>query len=377
MNTIRASENQRLSPLAPLIKESWYVIDAEKEFTREIKHRTVLNEPLIYYRTEAGAPVVMDGRCPHRRFPLSEGTLKGDSVACGYHGFTFGPDGKCSYAPGCPNGIPENIKIKIYSTAHAGPWVWVWMGEGEPDLEALPMPMDIYRRATWHYHTGCCHYNCNYGLVHENLLDLSHTYFLHKVGTFEYADAPLRFLGGGRAGWTKSLPEQISVFGYMTGAGWHAMTHWDMHTEVVGPGLMYTYIDIKPIDQADNLPTRGLVLQAVTPETDSTSFQFWFNGNDTAMVVSKEDFDALIGKVYGEDIAVLNRQQTMIANDRRQTAVEVSIPNDRSGFMFRRKIAGMAAGKKFSGSSLVAGASTPAAVSGTHRDFEQRPAVKI
>ena len=44
----------------------------------------------------------MSDRCVHRRFPLSEkpSHLVGDTVVCGYHGFTYGADGRCVAVPG-------------------------------------------------------------------------------------------------------------------------------------------------------------------------------------------------------------------------------------------------------------------------------------
>ena len=57
--------------------------------------RTICDEPILFWRTEAGQVTAHADRCVHRRFPLSQAPsrLVGDTVVCGYHGFTYGADG--------------------------------------------------------------------------------------------------------------------------------------------------------------------------------------------------------------------------------------------------------------------------------------------
>ena len=55
---------------------------------------------MVFYRTESGNPAALLDRCPHRLLPLSKGTLKGDTIECGYHGLSFDCSGSCVRAPG-------------------------------------------------------------------------------------------------------------------------------------------------------------------------------------------------------------------------------------------------------------------------------------
>ena len=41
---------------------------------------------------EPGTAVALADRCVHRRYPLSESRLDGDTIVCGYHGFTYDTD---------------------------------------------------------------------------------------------------------------------------------------------------------------------------------------------------------------------------------------------------------------------------------------------
>jgi phenylpropionate dioxygenase-like ring-hydroxylating dioxygenase large terminal subunit len=59
-----------------------------------IMTRRIANEPLILLRTARGKLVAMEDRCPHRSAPLSNGTLLGEQIRCGYHGLRFDVEGR-------------------------------------------------------------------------------------------------------------------------------------------------------------------------------------------------------------------------------------------------------------------------------------------
>src|SRR6476620_1185748 len=70
----------------------------------------------LLWRTEAGAPVAMRNRCPHRSFPLARGKLVGDRLICGYHGMEFGPDGVCTHMPALTR-APSTAIVHTYPMA--------------------------------------------------------------------------------------------------------------------------------------------------------------------------------------------------------------------------------------------------------------------
>lgn len=82
-------------PETPLIKNAWYVAGLASEFSRTPMCRTILEQEILFYRTEGGSAVALQNRCAHRGFPLNRGALNGDCVVCGYHGMAYGPDGDC------------------------------------------------------------------------------------------------------------------------------------------------------------------------------------------------------------------------------------------------------------------------------------------
>ena len=92
---------QRPPPKVPFLRNTWYVVTVADEMKGgELMHRTIMNEPIAFYRKEDGGIAAFTDRCPHRSVPLSMGKLlAGDRVQCIYHGLEFGADGKCILNP--------------------------------------------------------------------------------------------------------------------------------------------------------------------------------------------------------------------------------------------------------------------------------------
>jgi len=71
------------------LRDQWYVGAWSDEVGRVPLGRTILGEDIVFYRTEAGKPVALANHCAHRRLPLTEGRLRGDTIECGYHGLVY------------------------------------------------------------------------------------------------------------------------------------------------------------------------------------------------------------------------------------------------------------------------------------------------
>jgi phenylpropionate dioxygenase-like ring-hydroxylating dioxygenase large terminal subunit len=113
--------------LTPFIRNEWYVAAESAEVGRSPMDRTLLGHGVLLYRKLDGSPVALRNRCPHRSFPLSKGTLKGDDIVCGYHGLQFGPNGRCVRVPS-QELIPPAIGTPSFPLIERPPFIWIWMG---------------------------------------------------------------------------------------------------------------------------------------------------------------------------------------------------------------------------------------------------------
>ena len=190
-------------------RNQWYIAAWSSEVGREPMERWLLNEPVALYRKEDGTAVALEGRCPHRHFPLGKSRLVGDAIECGYHGMTFDAQGKCIKVQ-TQSTIPAACNIHAYPLVETWRWLWIWMGDPAladpaliPDHDELALTdPDFQFEADIYYPVPG-----RYMLMHDNLLDLSHLGFLHQstIASAGVCEVPEERSEG--LGWTQSRRE--------------------------------------------------------------------------------------------------------------------------------------------------------------------------
>lgn len=335
------------------VRDQWYVAAYSAEVGRALLARTILGEPLVLYRTSAGQPAALADRCVHRHFPLSASQLDGDTIVCGYHGFTYGPDGRCVAVPGQLR-IPRTARVTAYPVAEQDSLIWVWIGDPDrADAGFIP-------RAPWladqDYTTvrGMEPLAARYELLVDNLLDLSHETYLHGgyIGTPEVADTPIS---------TEIDQEQrvIRVSRRMDGAAcppFYArstglsgrIVRWQ-DIEYHPPCLYLLHSRVAPVGvlpRPDGTDPDGFhveVVYAITPSTETSTYDFWAVARDFAP--GDAEISAFLHDsnrtVVLQDVAALNTLEQVIAAEPPGER-ELSINIDTGGLAARRMLARLA-----------------------------------
>jgi len=162
------------------LRNCWYVAAWSADVGRTLRAETYLGEAIVLFRKADGTPVALENACPHRKLPLSDGTLNGDAVVCGYHGLTFDGAGRCVAAPTQPDAIPRRAAVKSYPVVDRYRFLWIWMGDpalADPDL-IFPIPN--FDNPGWgKTDGGMLEIACNYLWLCDNLLDPSHVAWVH------------------------------------------------------------------------------------------------------------------------------------------------------------------------------------------------------
>ncbi|MDZ4394543.1 Rieske 2Fe-2S domain-containing protein [Cypionkella sp.] len=96
---------------------------------------------LAIWRSASGRLSAWNDRCPHRGMRLSHGFVRGETLSCIYHGWTYDSDGACSKIPAHPAMVPPAaIKADVYQCVEADGVIWVAPVGAEvalPDLSGL------------------------------------------------------------------------------------------------------------------------------------------------------------------------------------------------------------------------------------------------
>jgi vanillate O-demethylase monooxygenase subunit len=145
--------------------------------------RTLLDEPLVFYRDGEGTVRALADRCPHRFAPLSMGQLcdGGVTLQCPYHGLRFDGSGACVHNPHGDGTIPQAARVRSFPVVERWSALWIWMGDADR-ADAAQIPDFSFNDAEhWAVGTGSMVVDAPYELEIDNILDLSHIEFMHPL----------------------------------------------------------------------------------------------------------------------------------------------------------------------------------------------------
>jgi len=336
------------------LKNCWYVAAWDHELVRKkMMRRMLLNQPVVLYRREDGSPVAMEDRCVHRHAPLSAGKVLGDNVECPYHGLLYDPSGQCIRVPGQAT-IPPNAKVASYPVVEKNRWVWIWMGDPALADPALIEDFHWLSDPAWRADGELLHLKGNYMLLVENLLDLSHLTFIHPttLGTDAVAETPMKAVRDGNrvtvTRWVMNKPPP--PFFQRAGGLKGDVDRWQV-IEFAPPA--FVKLDVGAAVAGTGAPegnrSQGITmrnLNAITPETESTTHYFWaqahnFATNDPSITRLLVD---QVHTAFMEDLHIISLQQENI--ETRPDAVRVDINHDAGGIQARRIVENLIAAEQ-------------------------------
>ncbi|NQV55967.1 MAG: aromatic ring-hydroxylating dioxygenase subunit alpha [Rhodospirillales bacterium] len=261
------------------LRNMWYVGAWSHEVTRNPLQRWMLDEPLVFYRTEAGEAVALDDRCPHRFAPLSTGEVIGDDIECGYHGFKFNPEGNCTHMPGVDK-APQKVCVRAYPVAEKWGWAFVWMGDADKADPALIPDYHWLDDPEWVGQGETLHVDGNYRLLFENLMDLTHAKFLHKtsLANDSVTDFPVIVEEADNKVNMKRTMKNIaktSPLWTKVGGFTEAVTQWQDVTFTPPNNVVINMGVYSAEGTTENKEIEFRILNALTPETKDTTNYFW------------------------------------------------------------------------------------------------------
>jgi phenylpropionate dioxygenase-like ring-hydroxylating dioxygenase large terminal subunit len=301
------------------LRNHWYVAGWAEEVGRKPLRRVLLGEPIVMFRSETGAPVAFEDRCPHRHLPLSMGKLIGDELQCRYHGLRFGTDGRCVRIPG-QDQIPQKARARTYPIVERYRWLWIWMGD--------PTMADPEKITDFHWlddpHWGAkgsyLYVKANWQLIVDNLLDLTHLAFVHESTIGNSALAEHASVKVTRAPnnvvvtrWIidQEPPPTFKKVGGFTGN----VDRWQI-IDFAPPAFLRLDVGATPTGtgapegkRVNGIGMRNL--NAITPETEATSHYFWAQAHDFDVrnsATTTRIFDQ-IQTAFLEDVDVFTAQQ--------------------------------------------------------------------
>ena len=129
----------------------WYVIGHTSSVGIKPRALNVFGTKLVAYRgKEDGEVHILDAYCPHMGGDLCGGEVKGNSVVCPFHLWSWGAEGVCDDIP-YANKIPDKAVIKSWPVLEKNGLIFVWQDpEGNPPIpEQEPKQLDDWYSEEW------------------------------------------------------------------------------------------------------------------------------------------------------------------------------------------------------------------------------------
>jgi vanillate monooxygenase len=289
----------------------WYAAALGSELGQQPLARTICDIPVVMFRTASGRAAALDDRCPHRYAPLSAGQCQGETIACAYHGIEFDARGACAKIPHQAN-IPPKMRVRSYPFVERWGWAWIWLGD---PLRADPATIPDYvwfgapgwRNFQRHYHV-----KANWEICADNLLDLSHTPFIHRktVGVPEMATIPVKTWVEGNRVFQQRVMSQVVPSPFVAEWG-NFEDRIDRRATVIWEPASNMNAELLYEDAGNSITLR--LTNPVTPETERTT-HVWFAWSRNFGSPSDDDAMALRFQeqsfaVMAEDVSFMEIQQ--------------------------------------------------------------------
>jgi vanillate O-demethylase monooxygenase subunit len=253
---------------------------------------------------------------------MSLGYVSEGRLVCGYHGLEMGCKGETLHMPGQRvGGFPKN---RSYPVEERYGFIWVWPGEADKADPATIPHQHWYDNPEWAFGGGLYHIKCDYRLMVDNLMDLTHETYVHStsIGQKEIDETPCKTTVNGDEVVTSRFMSGITPPPFWKQAlrSNHLaddvpVDRWQI-CRFTPPSHVMIEVGVAHqghggYDAPDDKKVYSVVVDFITPETETSIHYFWgmarkFNPRDKALTATIREGQ---GKIFAEDLEMLERQQ--------------------------------------------------------------------
>ncbi|RSN63788.1 Rieske 2Fe-2S domain-containing protein [Actinomadura sp. WAC 06369] len=161
----------------------WHCLGLAEKF-KDGKPHTIngFGQKLVVFMGEDGKINVLDGYCRHMGGDLSQGTVKGNTIACPFHDWRWGGDGRCKGIP-YSRRVPLRARTAAWPTMEKNQLLFVWNdpeGKQPPADVTIPVIEGATRDdwTDWRWTEQIVHTNARE--VIDNVVDMAHFFYIHQ-----------------------------------------------------------------------------------------------------------------------------------------------------------------------------------------------------
>lgn len=314
----------------PVLLDSWMPVTNARDVTPDAPLGvTLLDTPIVLWRTPDGSLYVARDQCPHRGAALSLGQVRGETLMCGYHGWVYDRSGQCVFQPAAPlHTPPPNARLTMYDVCERYGVIFVALGRAPKEPPAYFPEWDVPGVRQYH-HEPLVVNACGPRII-ENFLDMAHFPFVHAGVLGAESHTEVR-------DYNVTLKEDgIEVTGCL---------FWQPAAApgAAGADVEYSYRVPHPyVATLSKLPREfayGFSLMIMASPVDEEHCRAWMIGAFTDPNVSTEEFHDFNQRIFAQDVPILESQRPRpLPLD---PTAELAQKADRASSAYRRWLAGL------------------------------------
>jgi 3-ketosteroid 9alpha-monooxygenase subunit A len=160
----------------------WHCLGLSRDFASGKPHSVrAFGHKIVLFRDGDGGLYALDAYCRHMGGDLSQGAVKGNEVACPFHDWRWGGDGRCTSVPYAKR-APRLARTVRWQVLEQDGMVFVWNDpEGNPPPADLRIPhiegAGSDRWTDWHWYSTVINTNCRE--IIDNVVDMAHFFYIH------------------------------------------------------------------------------------------------------------------------------------------------------------------------------------------------------
>ena len=161
----------------------WHCLGLAERFRDSGPHAVeAFGTKLVVFADSAGQLHVLDAYCRHMGGDLTRGTVKGDAIACPFHDWRWGGNGRCQRIP-YSRRVPPAARTRSWLTLEQNQQLFVWHDpQGNPPPGHVTIPRidgaysDEWSDWTW---DSILVEGANCREVVDNVVDMAHFFYIH------------------------------------------------------------------------------------------------------------------------------------------------------------------------------------------------------
>jgi phenylpropionate dioxygenase-like ring-hydroxylating dioxygenase large terminal subunit len=290
-----------------ILRHYWHPVATSNELGKGPLGVCLLDERVVLWRAEERVAAFRD-LCVHRGTALSLGWIQDDNLVCGYHGWTYDPDGACVRIPSLVTGraIPAKARATaVFMAQERYGLVWVCLAEPRAAIPLLPELEDPDYHTFFH---SAEVWETSAARMIENFIDTSHFPYVHPdinatrddpvIPDFQVERSALELYFETKF----TAPSGAAFQGPNALASYSAFTEGRRQYRVVLP---FAAQAVRPMAEG----RRQLISIIASPISAKRMRYYTFSSRNFALDRPDNDFRQLIQTIFAQDRVIVESQR--------------------------------------------------------------------